>query len=229
MKNKKYIVLFLLGALLLGFNSSYASTLTYDSREGISVSTNGGTASFVGEFHFTPSLDLDIYSGYCIEYYKPIWMQGYYNNQYFDAKYTAEIPLSSLDSENQNINNLYQVAWLVEYSNPSDEVSKAGLQLAIWETILDGITDDSALAANGGSFYFDTNSLSYSYYITYMNALYNNYSLSSIIDKGYKIVKLTYGDTDIQDVIVKPVPEPATILLFGFGLLGLSALGKKKE
>jgi len=41
------------------------------------------------------------------------------------------------------------------------------------------------------------------------------------------------GDRDFNDMIVsgidvKPVPEPATMLLFGTGLIGIAALGRKK-
>lgn len=109
-------------------------------------------------------------------------------------------------------------AWMMDTYLPSADTyfKKTGLQLAIWYAMgFSGMT----ITDNGNN--------SYDEYLIYKAGFEDDF-LSDWSADGYSIVNFIGKDT--QDMIVKnPVPEPATMMLFGLGLLGISALGRKKK
>ena len=136
-------------------------------------------------------------------------------------------------------------------SNPKG----AALQLAIWEVLYDlHISDTSGTynldyfnwdyvsdGDNTGGIYVGANDFYYNRTGTalgaWVNTFYDEYIdalIDAIDDDGldssyestgnYVVAVLENG----QDIIVNVVPEPATAMLLGFGLLGLCAVGRKR-
>jgi hypothetical protein len=164
-----------------------------------------------GEFVLNSDLPLEPF-GYCVEQGVSIW-GGTFNI----------LNLRDLDGFYVN------AGWLVDtyyYDiNLTENYQRAALQLAVWDVISDGLIDDIINISDAST---------QTYFTNIQNYYEANYDPSSITGKGYKIAELQYqyasGATlNVQDLIVRPVPEPATMMLFGLGLLGISALGRKKE
>ncbi len=55
----------------------------------------------------------------------------------------------------------------------------------------------------------------------------NGFYLAQVDPDSQKTVYL-YSTLDIKNTVINPIPEPATLFLFGIGLLGLSGWGRKK-
>jgi len=124
----------------------------------------------------------------------------------------------------------------------------AGLQLAIWETFYDlyapsrGGAAASPYSLDYGTAYTGTDIFFYNRASvdTDVNVWYDFFiqELVTEIDNGfaytssgdYVVTELRHERKDVQDLMtVNPVPEPATMLLFGIGLLGITAFGRKKN
>ncbi|MCF6248815.1 MAG: PEP-CTERM sorting domain-containing protein [Desulfobacula sp.] len=222
MKCKKHIILAASLFLMFVFvySSAQADTITYESLFGTTLNDNSDNISYtyntttysadLGEFQLTAIPDIINTFGYCVDIETPIF-----------KGYTYEYRLLDLNG-NEN-----QTAWLLDkWSQSIDEKDEAvALQLAIWETLYSDL------------FNYDTTTTSAgvdSYYATYISSL-STYNLSDIQNKGFMIADLyivnpdTQQVVDIQNIIVQVVPEPATMLLFGLGLLGIGAVGRRKS
>jgi hypothetical protein len=146
-------------------------------------------------------------------------------------------------SASYTTNGIY-VEWLMNYAlSPSmrsytfgNAAAGAGLQLAIWEVLYDFDLNSSAadygLSNSGGIFSYNETSTLLGYtdfwYSGYINRLLEEIPNFTYTSSGkYGVVKLYNDNGDTQDLITV-VPEPATMMLFGFGLLGIGALGRRK-
>ena len=126
-----------------------------------------------------------------------------------------------------------QAAWLMEnYTpDPSNASQIGGLQLALWEVIMD--TGSSAFDLTGGAFQVlsDPQSEAVTLANTYLDSLQSFYDPTGL-DSLYRIVD--HGSK--QNLMVKlaldpaAVPEPGTLLLLGIGLIGtmLASLRKRQ-
>jgi len=166
--------------------------------------------------------------------------------------YSGENYFEIFESPSNNLSNGKYVEWIMNYALSLPEIKDdkhyagAGLQLAIWEVLYDfnpSSTDDSySLSRVSGNFFYNP-SLEYTdtiytdtYYDKYIAALISQMqTLGSIPNSSGKYVvadlykNINGVNVNGQDIIIAVVPEPTTLMLLSFGLLGLSAVGRRKN
>jgi hypothetical protein len=130
--------------------------------------------------------------------------------------------------------NLYNAAWVADqyWHNDSWSLTKEETQIIIWELAIDGNGRDNA-GFNFATGYFQYNGSK----LADLTFFYLNTILPNVIDpptfSGVELVYNPIGPYNeypeaFQDFLIDPVPEPTTILLFGIGVLGIGALGRKR-
>jgi len=147
--------------------------------------------------------DIDSSWSYCVDKSISIYFDVAYDFSLVDvANYTSS------DSTKG-----YSAAWLIydayNYSgNPAGDTPTVAAQQALQENIWD---------------VFENNTSYFSYYNGKETTLSNLFDI---------VITTPVNGSDIQNLIIhnsSPVPEPATLLLLGFGLLGIAGVSRRKN
>jgi hypothetical protein len=101
--------------------------------------------------------------------------------------------------------------WDKNYNPAMSTSAAAALQVAIWEVLVDGPLGNIG-TGNFMSTYAGAQAL-----------------LSDLTNWNGTANLFAFSNPSYQDYVTRaPVPEPATMLLFGAGLIGLAGFGRKK-
>ncbi len=132
--------------------------------------------------------------------------------------------------------NMKKAAWLMnQYWDPSyiaNDMLKqyAGLQLAIWDAVMPELSVNPWFDPLAPVPPPETSYQFYDLYYTDLTLALTDGRFNSFSPVNYRVLEISDGREEYQDMIVyKPIPEPTTMLLFGFGLLGIGAIGRRKS